>query len=198
MGTCCALIRLSNRNIDALLRQPALVHGFVGREAESAPAPRGFFARLFGKKSPPPAKPRSVVNLNLSDPREEGDEIDVDKAWQAIHFLMTGTTEPTGGPSGFIMSGGTEISGADIGNGPPRVFKNSEVVVIITALRAFDREEFRRRYKPHEMDHRNVYPQIWARDGEKGFEYIWYHFEHLRSFLERTEDKGLGLLVFFC
>lgn len=55
-----------------------------------------------------------------------------------------------------------------------------------------------RNYKPKEMDEQDVYPQIWVRDGEEGFEYAWQHFEALRSLLAEAQIRKQGLLVYHC
>lgn len=195
MGICCAFIRLSDRNIEAMTRQPSLVYALLGMPAESPRPTGGFFARLFGR-TPPPAQPTAPVTL--PDPREDGDEGDVDKAWQAIHYLLTGSAEPTDAPLGFLCSGGTIIEGTDVGYGPPRVFTSAQVASMAAELSAYDRNSLHRRYKPKEMDEQDVYPQIWVRDGEEGFEYAWQHFEALRSLLAEAQIRKQGLLVYHC
>ena len=96
------------------------------------------------------------------------------------------------------MSGGAELEGTDVGYGAPRAFSRGEVASIISAISPFDRTRFRDRYQPQEMDKRGVYPQIWTRDGEEGFDYIWHHFDALRQFLEEAKAQKQGMLVFFC
>jgi len=132
----------------------------------------------------------------LPDPREADDEGDVDKAWQAIHYLLTGTAEPTDALLGFLVTGGATLEDTDVGYGPPRSFTSAQVASIVSELGSLDRDELRRRYKPKEMDDHDVYPQIWARDGDEGFNYIWEHFESLRSFLAEAQRRKQGLLVF--
>lgn len=193
MGICCAFIRLSDRNIDALVRQPSLVYSLLDMPVEPSRPASGFFARLFGRKppAPPPTEP-----IPLPDQREEGDEIDVDKAWQAIHYLLTGSAEPTDDLLGFLFSGGTTIKDTDVGYGPPRAFTSTQVASIASELSGIVHDTFKRRYKPVEMDEQDVYPQIWARDGAEGLDYIWQHFEGLRSFLADAAHRKQGLLVF--
>ncbi len=84
MGICCGFVRLSDRNIDAMIRHPHLVYSFLGFEAEPPRATGGLLARLIGRTSspPPPAETES-----LPGPREDDDANDVDKAWQAIQSL---------------------------------------------------------------------------------------------------------------
>ena len=193
MGICCAFIRLSDRNIEAMIRQPSLVYTLLGMPVESSRPTGGLFARLFGRTAPAPPTPEPAI---LPDPRETGDEDGVDKAWQAIHYLLTGTADPIDGLLGFLITGGTTIEGTDVGYGPPRSFTSTQVASIASDLRALDRDALHRRYKPKEMDEHDVYPQIWARDGVEGFDYIWQHFEGLRSLLEEAHRRKQGLLVY--
>lgn len=194
MGICCTFIRLSDRNLEALVRQPSLVYSLLGMPVEAPRQTVGFFARLFGRTSPPPPPSEPVT---LPDSREEGDEGDVDKAWQAIHFLLNGTAQPTDSLLGFLYSGGTTIADTDVGYGPPRGFTSAQVASIAAELSALDRDTLYRRYKPKEMDEQGVYPQIWAEDGDKGFDYAWQHFEGLRSLLAEAQRRKQGLLVYF-
>jgi len=195
MGICCAFIRLSDRNIEALIREPSLVYRLLCMPVESSRPNGGFFARLFGRTSSAPPPPGPAI---LPDPREEGDEGDVDKAWQAIHYLLTGTAEPTDSLLGFLYSGGTTIKDTDVGYGPPRAYTSAQVASVAAELSALDRDTLYRRYKPKEMDEQDVYPQIWARDGEEGFDYAWQHFEGLRSLLTEAHRRRQGVLVFHC
>lgn len=195
MGICCAFIRLSDRNIEAMIGQPSLVYSLLELPIESPRPTGGFFARLFGRTPPSPSP---VATVTLPDPREEGDEGDVDKAWQAIHYLLTGSAEPTDSLLGFLCSGGTTIEGTDVGYGPPRAYTSAQVASIATELTSLDRDSLHQRYQPKEMDRQNVYPQIWARDGEEGFEYAWANFEGLRTLLAEASRRKQGLLVYHC
>jgi hypothetical protein len=194
MGICCAFIRLSDRNIESMIRQPSLVYSLLGMPVESSRPATGFFARLFGRTAPAPPPPTEPATL--PDPRESGDEGDVDKTWQAIHSLLTGTAEPIDGLLGFLITGGTTIEGTDVGYGPPRSFTSAQVTSIVSELGALDRDALHRRYRPKEMDDHDVYPQIWARDGDEGFDYIWQHFEDLRSLLAEAHRRKQGLLIY--
>jgi hypothetical protein len=193
MGVCCAFIRLSDRNIEAIIRHPKLVYSLLGIPEEPSRSANGFFARLFGRSS---MASQSPEHSSLPDPREDDDEGDVDKAWQAIHYLLTGTAGPSKTLLGFIVDGGSVLKGTEIGYGPPRFFSSAQVASIVSEVKTFDRESLRSRYKPKEMDDRDVYPQIWSRDGDEGFDYIWEHFEILRSLLAEAERQKQGLMVY--
>jgi hypothetical protein len=55
------------------------------------------------------------------------EEDDVDKAWQGLHFLLTGSAWNGEPPLNFLVSGGREIGDVDVGYGPARGFTSTEV-----------------------------------------------------------------------
>jgi hypothetical protein len=50
----------------------------------------------------------------------KGDELEVDKAWHGLHFLLTGSAWEGSFPLNFIVAGGQEV-GDDLGYGPLEV-----------------------------------------------------------------------------
>jgi hypothetical protein len=194
MGICCAFIRLSDRNIEAMIRQPNLVYSFLGMQVESLGPIERFIVRMFRRTASSQQDKLEV----LPDSRSEDDESDVDKAWHAIHFLLTGTAEPTDNLLGFLCSGGTSIKDTDVGFGPPRTYTSTQVAAIFAELTALDRDKLHSRYKPKEMDEQDVYSPHWEEDGEEGFEYVWGHFERLLSLLADAQRCKQGLFIYQC
>src|SRR3712207_3831611 len=60
------------------------------------------------------------------DIEREG-EIDLDKAWHGIHFLLTGTAWEGQEPLCYLLVGGEYIGDEDVGYGPARVLRPHEV-----------------------------------------------------------------------
>src|SRR5215831_2317265 len=78
--------------------------------------------------------------------------LSLDKAWHGLHFLLCGQPEPTAGPLGSVILGGTEIGDDDLGYGPARYFEPSEVGEIAAALGRDGLEgELESRYAPGRM-----------------------------------------------
>ena len=88
---------------------------------------------------------------------------DVDKAWHAVHFLLTGTAQETAGPLGAVVLGGEEFGG-DLGYGPPRWLSPTRVDEAATALAAISDDEARSRLDFSAMQAADIYPSIWDRD----------------------------------
>src|SRR5262245_15812893 len=77
-------------------------------------------------------------------------EMDIEKAWHGIHYLLTGSAWEGSPPLNFLVLGGQEI-GDDLGYGPARGFSPSEVKTIANALSSVTSDALRSRYDPNEM-----------------------------------------------
>src|SRR6185503_14516377 len=104
--------------------------------------------------------PESIVALL----EEDVDEVDLDKAWHGIHFLLTGTAWDGGEPLCYLVSGGEEVGDVDVGYGPARVLRPHQVAQWAAALTAIPADELRRRFDPQAMLKEKIYPEIWDHD----------------------------------
>jgi len=170
-------------------RTPAFLYGDDRAGAETA-AP-GFFSRLLGAKPRPP--PPALAALG------EADDLDLDKAWHGLHYLLTGTAWEGEFPANFLVSGGTPLGEEDVGYGPARAFTPAEVRSIADFLDAMDEGALRGRYVPARLAEAEIYPDvIWTRDeeAETNWEYLLDAFTRSRSFVREAADRGLALLAF--
>ena len=192
------LITLSDRNIARVLEEPPLIWRVVSpnspefylQEIGAAKA-SGFFSKLFGASSP-------VQDLPTLDyVAGEGARADLDKTWHGIHYLLSGSAYEGVEPLNFLMIGGRYVGDLDVGYGPARVFGAAEVSGIAEALNKVGEEDLRRRFDPPDMSRNDVYPAIWEDDPDldEALEAILEHFRVLKSFLNETEAKELGLVI---
>lgn len=120
--------------------------------------------------------------------------IDLDKAWHGIHFLLTSQAWDKGdGPQGLAILGGEDI-GDDQGYGPARVVTPPQVAAVAAALSTLTDEELARRYDPQAMDDQQIYPTIWTRDGDEGLAYLLHHFHALERFYAEAAARGDAVL----
>ena len=187
MGICLAMVRLSDAAIDEIAAAPKKVLHFWMQDEAPGPEPAGWLARLLGKRNP--------ATLKCSVPREAGDETDLDKSWDAMDYLLSEGRKKEG-LSRFLTEGGEPIP-EEIGYGPPRVLRSVEVKRIAAFLEGVSPELLRRHYDGPAMDRAEVYPGIWGRDGEEGFEYVASYFESLCSFVREAAERGLGLMIIY-
>jgi hypothetical protein len=168
MSMILCLRTVSDTTLERLLKKPELIHALVNNE--------------------------EVENDGaLTD---EGLSVDLDKAWHAIHFLLTGSVWEGEGREAFLLVGGKTIGDIDVGYGPARGLTAAETCEIATALARITVQALAARFDGTKLDVAEIYPQIWVRDGQDGLEYITEYYESLRQFVATACSKKMGMLVF--
>jgi len=128
---------------------------------------------------------------------DDADEniVDFDKAWQALHFLLTGSAWEGTGPLTFLLHAGEEI-GEDQGYGPTRLASPDEVRAFRDAFAAIDDAELRRRYDPTAMVAEEVYIADGLVDeGEDGWKYVTQSLPALRQLLDRSVETNASIAI---
>lgn len=123
-------------------------------------------------------------------------DLDVDKAWHAIHFLLTGVAWDGEPPLNFIAGGGTEV-GEELGYGPARSLTSVEVRTLAAALEVIPRESLLQRFDPSALTAAEIYPNIWDRPDEEDDTrgYVGEYYEQLRAFILDAATGGEALLI---
>lgn len=116
----------------------------------------------------------------------------LEAAFQSLHFLLTGETEPGKGdyPLNFITARRRPIG--EIGWGPSSFYTATEVKTIATALNGLDLQQVRKRYNTDLFN--NLFPggYTWTdQDGEDLLEQLIA----LRSFIDSTASTGKGIYI---
>ena len=200
MGMCLALHSVSDKNIENILESPSLIWRLIAPDdpeiyLESVnEGSKGLLSKLFGKKSVDPSQP--IPSLEFV----EGENIDddLDKSWQGIHYCLNKTDYEAEPPMDFITVGGQTAGDVEVGYGPARLIKSKEVKDIDEKLSKVTIDQLRNNYNPSDMEKLDIYPNIWERDGEEGFEYIAGYFEILKSFISDCSKHNLGMAVYLC
>jgi hypothetical protein len=120
--------------------------------------------------------------------------LDVDKAWNGIHFLLTGGEGEF--PLDFIL-GGEPLGDIDVGYGPARAFDADQVRAIAAALTPLTRDALAPRFDPAQLRAHNVYPGFrdgWDQPDDR--DYLLDHYENLRAFVLETAEAGAGMIVY--
>lgn len=199
MSMICVFSTISDESIGLVRQHPLLLmQWFCSKEefqefvAHEQSEKIGFFARLFGKK------PRQSEPLpDYSPSGNENIQYDIDKAWHGIHFLLTGSASEGDAPLNFMVKGGHEADGCDIGYGPGRMFTSEQVKQIDEALQGISKEEFESRYDPAKMMAEEIYPAIWDRPKEEddAIVYISENFVGLKDYIHRACELNMGMIV---
>lgn len=129
------------------------------------------------------------------DEGEPEHQLDVDKAWNGIHYLLTGTSNEGEGPLALAIKGGQEI-GDDMGYGPARFLLPEEVQAVAQALERLTLEQLKKGFKPDAMTTGGVYPEnIWTEEGEEALDYLLEHYQALVDFYRDASARGDGALL---
>jgi Domain of unknown function (DUF1877) len=125
--------------------------------------------------------------------------VDLDKAWNCLHYLLTGTPRGGEGPLSFLLMGGAKVGEEDLGGmGPARVFSAAELAVIADALAPITREQLLLRFDLKRLAALDVYPGRWSEVNLRSDYDLGYYFgpfEELKRVLERGKSEGLGMIL---
>jgi len=102
-------------------------------------------------------------DLDDEDAEMPDTELDLNKLWHGLHYLLTGTAWEIGDGAGAAILGGEEI-GEDGGYGPARLLDAETVRVVSTALDTLDIDTLRARFDADAMTAADIYPNVWARN----------------------------------
>ncbi|MBA4147556.1 MAG: YfbM family protein [Verrucomicrobia bacterium] len=179
---------LKDEDLEAIVKAPKRIH----RLWSKPPPPKepSFLGRLFG------AQKQSPADQDQWEPSDKPTAFDVDKAWQGIHFLLTGSDWEGDGPLAFILHGGREIP-EDLGYGSPHGFTSSEVRVIDAALRDVEASALYERADLSKFTEQEIYPQIWATEPkEQCIGYVTEYFKELKKFVAESAQSGRALIAY--
>jgi len=130
------------------------------------------------------------------DHSEDRVSFDVDKAWHAVHFTLTGDTDSTAGLLGQVVLGGVEF-GDEVGYGPARWLPAPAVSDVASALAKLTPEEFERRVDFAALLRNDIYPSIWDRDpvAEELMEYVCGGYGRIRDGYIAAASAGHGFII---
>jgi hypothetical protein len=125
--------------------------------------------------------------------------VDLDKAWQCLHYLLTGTARDGDGPLNFLVKGGQSVGAEDLGGfGPARVFRPLEVAAIADALSSVTEQQLLSRFDLKKLEKLDIYPGRWSEVNLRADYDLGYYFgpfKELKRVTERAKTEGLGMIV---
>jgi hypothetical protein len=122
---------------------------------------------------------------------EDPDVLTLDKSWHSLHYLLTGSAEPSDSALGRAILGGKEI-GPDLGYGPARLLTPSEVQEVASALADVSSETLTERFDLDKMIASEIYA---CRDeGELGLALEYYG--RLKPFYAESAARGSAILLY--
>ena len=133
----------------------------------------------------------------LVDPESH---LDLDKAWQPLHFLLTGTALEGDEPGCYLVRGGEELAeDEELGYSSIRALTPHQVSLFDEFLRKLSHDTLRQRFDDQRMLALGVYakPRRGARSGaEDEVVQVVEAFDALQSFIADTAKEGCGAIVY--
>ncbi|HEY9677115.1 MAG TPA: YfbM family protein [Drouetiella sp.] len=137
--------------------------------------------------------PDSIEGFLYDDEDTDHDQMDLDKAWHGLHFLLTGETDGGAVPLCYLMNA-EQLGAKDFGYGPPRALTSKQLAAFEEAIAKIDEKELRKRFDPDAMTTRQIYPSIWD-EGDDAFQYLYEHFKYLQEYLTSAKNRKDGTLI---
>ena len=120
---------------------------------------------------------------------------DVEKAWHALHAVMTGSAGESDHPLGAVVFGGEEF-GPDLGYGPSRYLTVDDVRQIAHALDDLELADFRAQIDFEVLDSLDAYPDVWDPEDEgENVGWLVDAFETVRAGFHRAADHGQAMII---
>lgn len=123
---------------------------------------------------------------------------DIDKSWDGIIFLLTGKGFQDNDDSlmRVLFSGQLIDEEQDMGVGPAHYLTPNEVKEIHSQISTVRVEDLKEKYNPIKMDELEVYPNIWKRDADYGFEYLSRYFLDLQRIYAEASQNNEAIITF--
>ena len=119
-------------------------------------------------------------DLDSFDTSLDIDPIELDKAWHAIHYLITGDTELT------LLKGGAEVVEEAYAHSPKLV------AFIWKKIQEKTLEEFAASFSFDDFNKQEIYPNGWD---ETGYDYIENYLVSFLEFIELAVSRNEGLFI---
>lgn len=129
---------------------------------------------------------------------ENLDICDIDKMWDALHFLLTG--KPSCMPIENDLLSEAIVGQFTVSEEDEEFISYTQadrVMEIAEALKKVDIEKYISKFNMNEYSKNDIYPNIWGHKGEEDEikDDLRGYFASLENFYARTANKGCGVLV---
>jgi hypothetical protein len=151
--------------------------------------------RASGKEIERLRRAPDLIDQFITDEDGIGDVLDFDKAWQALHFTLTGFPFASKSPLGILLNGGDYI-GEDLGYSPAWIIPYLQIVAFHDEFDKLSDGDIREKYNPQAMVAANVYlSEQLLKEGEEGWVYVSQNLPAFRCFIERCVLTGSSIVA---
>ncbi|UNK21106.1 YfbM family protein [Paenibacillus sp. N3/727] len=125
--------------------------------------------------------------------------LDIDRSWEAIHYLLCGDISDGELPLGYVVPL-TSDKGIDFGSFGAFSLRAEQVAEALQAMSELDEAQLRLRYDFPAMVKDEVYPlepdTVSDEDEDEFFAYMLQHFNEIQRFYSQTVAEGKGLIFY--
>jgi hypothetical protein len=132
---------------------------------------------------------------------DESDDVileeDLDEAWHAVHFALTGSETAGEGVLDFLIAGGAEAT-LELDEGPARGFDAAATAEIAAALARVDFESIASGFSVERLAAAKVHPDQWGEprpDGDTHIDWVLDHLQAVRSFMAAAASAKAAVIV---
>ena len=118
-------------------------------------------------------------------------QLDIDKTWHVIHFLLNDDPWEGTSPLFEAVLGGEPISDEDLGYGPARYLQPGQVAATAEALQGISPKQLWERYDASRVKRAEIY---WSDDPDSK-DYALENFEALRQFFRSAAKAKEAVIV---
>ncbi len=158
----------------------------------------GMYCNFWRLASPKTEKLKEIFMENgpeaateLLDLLDDETGFSLDKAWDGLNYLLCNGEIYGDYPNGFIKGSGAQpiVEDERIEEFPMLFFTPEQTAEISKYLVGLGRDALHEQYKPEAMND-DVYPSVYAEEGEEAFDWLYEMFLKLRDFFKAAADGG--------
>lgn len=147
----------------------------------------GYFFRASNEEITQMQNGQLMVSTAIFQKENQDRLLDIDKAWNAIFFLMDKE-------GSFSFANLKAVNEEDMGYGPAMLIPKEEISRLAEGMKAFSEEHFREIFHIEEMLKEGIYPVMNNENETEFFQYVWENFVVLRDFLQDAVKEQHNVL----
>ncbi len=133
--------------------------------------------------------------VNSEAAYKSGQQIDLDKQWHGVHFLLTGSASATSDQLSIIIGNFEEI-GPDNGYGPAWIIPAASLASCHRELVKLGDEEIAARFDPQAMKQEDVYlADLFVDEDEEARGFLMQDVSRLRAFIGKAAEQSLNAIA---
>lgn len=131
---------------------------------------------------------------------ERFQQLDLDKSWEMIHFLLCRCKENGEPPMGYVvpMRDENELDFGEATDGRVFYITAQQVREADDYLNSLSDDALREMFDFKEMQKNGVYPLYGKEDASEIYDYIYFFLTKIREFYHQAAEKGHAISLLIC